>query len=67
MALILSLRIKSFKVLVPLASLGFMILMIGAAYTHWEREEPIATNVILFIVSALVLYQNRGALARKKA
>lgn len=67
LAVLLSLRIKSFQILVPLASLGFMILMIGAAYTHWDRDEPIATNAILFLVSSLVLYQNRAALARNKA
>ncbi len=65
LAIILSLVLKSLKVLVPLASLGFMILMVGAAYTHWSRDEPIATNLILFFVSGLVFYQNRSSLSRK--
>jgi uncharacterized membrane protein YphA (DoxX/SURF4 family) len=53
---ILPLLLKRMYVLVPLAALGFIGLMLGAAVTHFNRgeNEAIATNVILIVLSLLV-------------
>jgi uncharacterized membrane protein YphA (DoxX/SURF4 family) len=44
--------------LTPLAALGLVLTMIGAALTHLRRAEygAIAVNAVLFILAALVAY-----------
>ena len=44
--------------LTPLAALGLVLTMIGAALTHLRRAEygPIAVNAVLLILAALVAY-----------
>src|SRR5262245_37943343 len=43
-------------VLVPLAALGLVLVMIGAAVTHARRKEPqgIAINAVLLVLAAVV-------------
>ena len=45
-------------ILVPLAALGVVALMIGAAVTHARRRETrmIATNVVLLVLAAVVVW-----------
>jgi uncharacterized membrane protein YphA (DoxX/SURF4 family) len=44
--------------LTPLAALGLVLLMIGAAFTHLRRTEygNIAMNAVLLILAAFVVY-----------
>jgi len=44
--------------LTPLAALGLVLTMIGAALTHLRRAEygAIAVNAVLFVLAALVAY-----------
>jgi uncharacterized membrane protein YphA (DoxX/SURF4 family) len=44
--------------LTPLAALGLVLTMIGAALTHLRRAEygPIAVNAVLLILAAFVAY-----------
>lgn len=44
--------------LTPLAAVGLMLTMIGAAYVHYRRGETnmIPVNVVLFLLAAFVLY-----------
>lgn len=44
--------------LTPLAALGLVLTMIGAALTHLRRKEPafIAVNVVLLALAAFVAY-----------
>jgi uncharacterized membrane protein YphA (DoxX/SURF4 family) len=43
-------------VLVPLAALGLVLLMVGAAITHARRKEPsaVVTNVVLIVLALVV-------------
>jgi uncharacterized membrane protein YphA (DoxX/SURF4 family) len=45
-------------VLAPLAAVGLVLLMIGAAITHGRRREPsmIAVNVVLLALAAFVAW-----------
>jgi uncharacterized membrane protein YphA (DoxX/SURF4 family) len=49
-------------VLVPLAALGLVLIMIGAAITHARRKEPqmIVANVVLLALAALVAWGRFG-------
>jgi uncharacterized membrane protein YphA (DoxX/SURF4 family) len=49
-------------VLVPLAALGLVLLMIGAAITHARRKESqmIVVNVILLVLAAVVVWGRFG-------
>ena len=49
-------------VLVPLAALGLVLLMIGAAITHLRRHEPpaIAANLVLLVLAAVVAWGRFG-------
>ncbi len=60
LAMILPLILKRWYALVPLAALGFMGIMVAAAITHLGRDESIAVNIMLFVVSGLVFWINRG-------
>lgn len=40
--------------LAPLAAVGLVLTMIGAATVHARRGEPVATNLILLAVAAFV-------------
>jgi len=44
--------------LTPLAALGLVLLMIGAAFTHLRRKEygNIAINAVLLVLAAFVVY-----------
>jgi uncharacterized membrane protein YphA (DoxX/SURF4 family) len=52
-------------VLVPLAALGLVLLMIGAAITHARRKETsnIAVNVVLLLLAAVVAWGRFGPYA----
>jgi uncharacterized membrane protein YphA (DoxX/SURF4 family) len=49
-------------VLVPLAALGLVLIMIGAAVTHARRKEPqmIVFNVVLLVLAAVVVWGRFG-------
>jgi uncharacterized membrane protein YphA (DoxX/SURF4 family) len=49
-------------VLVPLAALGLVLLMIGAAITHARRKETpmIAVNLVLLALAAVVVWGRFG-------
>ena len=49
-------------ILVPLAALGLVLLMIGAAITHARRQETsnIAINVVLLLLAAVVVWGRFG-------
>jgi uncharacterized membrane protein YphA (DoxX/SURF4 family) len=49
-------------ILVPLAALGLVLMMIGAAITHARRKETpmVATNVILLALAAVVAWGRFG-------
>jgi uncharacterized membrane protein YphA (DoxX/SURF4 family) len=48
--------------LVPVAAIGLMLLMLGAAYVHYRRGETqmIAVNGSLLLVAAFVAYGRLG-------
>jgi uncharacterized membrane protein YphA (DoxX/SURF4 family) len=49
-------------VLVPLAAVGLVLLMVGAAITHARRKESraIATNVVLVVLAGVVAWGRFG-------
>lgn len=49
-------------VLAPLAALGLVLLMLGAAITHLRRKEPpgIAVSLLLLAVAAVVVWGRLG-------
>jgi hypothetical protein len=53
------------EVLVPLAALGLVLLMIGAAMTHARRGENanIGVNVVLLLLAAVVVWGRFGPYA----
>jgi uncharacterized membrane protein YphA (DoxX/SURF4 family) len=52
-------------ILVPLAALGIVALMIGAAITHARRKEPqsVGLNVALLVLAAVVAWGRLGPYA----
>jgi uncharacterized membrane protein YphA (DoxX/SURF4 family) len=60
--LILPAALDIVPVLVPLAALGLVLMMIGAAATHARRKESqaIAMNVVLLAVAAVVAWGRFG-------
>ncbi|WP_125615894.1 DoxX family protein [Specibacter cremeus] len=52
-------------VLVPLAAVGLVALMVGAAVTHARRREPqmIIINVVLLVLAAVVVWGRFGPYA----
>jgi uncharacterized membrane protein YphA (DoxX/SURF4 family) len=60
--LILPAALDIVPVLVPLAALGLIALMLGAAITHARRKEyqMIVANVILLILAAVVAWGRFG-------
>ncbi|MCT9930613.1 DoxX family protein [Planotetraspora sp. A-T 1434] len=52
-------------VLTPLAAVGAVLLMVGAAITHGRRKEtqPIVINVVLLIVAVVVAWGRFGPYA----
>lgn len=52
-------------VLVPLAALGLVLIMIGAAITHARRKESqmVIANVVLLILAAVVVWGRFGPYA----
>jgi uncharacterized membrane protein YphA (DoxX/SURF4 family) len=60
--LILPAALDTVPVLVPLAAIGLVLLMIGAATTHARRSEArgIVTNLVLIVVAAVVAWGRFG-------
>jgi uncharacterized membrane protein YphA (DoxX/SURF4 family) len=60
--LILPAALDIVPVLVPLAALGLVLMMIGAAVTHARRKEsqPVVMNVVLLLVAAVVAWGRFG-------
>jgi len=60
--LILPAALDIFPVLVPLAALGLVLLMAGAAVTHLRRNESqmIAVNAVLLALAAIVAWGRFG-------
>jgi uncharacterized membrane protein YphA (DoxX/SURF4 family) len=52
-------------ILVPLAALGLVLMMIGAAITHARRKETpmIGVNVVLLVLAAVVVWGRFGPYA----
>jgi hypothetical protein len=52
-------------IFVPLAALGLVVLMIGAAVTHGRRHEPqmVVVNVVLLILAGVVMIGRFGPYA----
>ncbi len=63
--LILPALLDTATVLVPLAALGLVLMMIGAAVTHARRKENpmIGVNVVLLILAAVVAWGRFGPYA----
>jgi DoxX-like family len=49
-------------VIVPLAALGLVLVMIGAAGTHAHRKEPqvIVVNLVILALAAVVVWGRFG-------
>jgi uncharacterized membrane protein YphA (DoxX/SURF4 family) len=60
--LILPAALDVVPVLVPLAALGLVVVMIGAAFTHARRNEyqAIGANVVLLVLAAVVVWGRFG-------
>jgi uncharacterized membrane protein YphA (DoxX/SURF4 family) len=60
--LILPPLLKITPVLAPLAALGLVLLMIGAAITHARRKETpmIGINMVLLVLAAVVVWGRFG-------
>ena len=60
--LILPAALNIVPVLVPLAAVGLVLLMVGAAITHARRKESraIATNVVLIVLAGVVAWGRFG-------
>jgi uncharacterized membrane protein YphA (DoxX/SURF4 family) len=60
--LILPAALDIVPVLVPLAAVGLVLLMIGAAITHGRRRETpmIAVNVVLLVLALVVAWGRFG-------
>ncbi|TFV83267.1 DoxX family protein [Blastococcus sp. CT_GayMR20] len=60
--LVLPAALDVLPVLVPLAAVGLIALMIGAAITHARRSETpmIAVNVVLLLLAAVVAWGRFG-------
>lgn len=56
--LILPMALDILPVLTPLAAVGLALTMVGAAYTHYRRDEvpKIAPNVVLFALAVFAAY-----------
>ena len=62
LGLILPAALDIAPILVPLAALGLVLIMIGAAITHARRKENqmIGVNVVLLILAAIVAWGRFG-------
>jgi uncharacterized membrane protein YphA (DoxX/SURF4 family) len=60
--LILPAALDVITVLVPLAAVGLVVLMVGAAVTHGRRKETpmIAINLVLLVLAAVVVWGRFG-------
>ena len=60
--LILPAALDVVPVLVPLAAVGLVALMVGAAITHARRKETpmVAINVVLLLLAAVVVWGRFG-------
>ena len=65
LGLILPAALDIAPILVPLAALGLVLIMIGAAITHARRKENqmIGVNVVLLILAAVVAWGRFGPYA----
>jgi len=60
--LILPAALDIVPVLVPLAAVGLVLLMVGAAITHLRRHEPqmVVINAVLLLLAVVVLWGRFG-------
>ena len=60
--LVLPAALDIVPVLVPLAAVGLVVLMVGAAITHVRRHEPqmVVVNVVLLLLAVVVLWGRFG-------
>jgi hypothetical protein len=60
--LILPAALDIAPVLVPLAAIGLVLLMVGAAYTHFRRQEAqfIVVNIAILALAAFVAWGRFG-------
>jgi uncharacterized membrane protein YphA (DoxX/SURF4 family) len=60
--LVLPAAVDVLPVLVPLAALGLVAVMVGAAITHTRRREPqmIVINIVLLALAAVVAWGRFG-------
>lgn len=56
LGLVLPQRLDILPFLTPLAGLGLMLVMVGAAFTHYRRKEypMMGANALLFTLAAIV-------------
>lgn len=64
--MILPLQLKKFTFLVPFAALGLVFVMVGAIFTHLNREEPIIVNIILLLLNLSVVYLRRDLVLNRQ-
>jgi len=64
--MILPLVLKKFTFLVPFAALGLVLVMVGAIFTHLNREEPIIVNIILLLLNLSVVYLRRDLVLNRQ-
>ncbi len=60
LGLIIPMFVAKIRAIVPVASSGLAIIMIGAIFTHLGRDEPIIVNIILFLLASYVTFVRRG-------
>lgn len=65
LGLIIPIFFKKIRAIVPLASSGLAIIMIGAIFTHIGRDEPVVVNIILLLLAGYVTYARRGYFSKE--
>ena len=64
--MILPLALKKFTFLVPIAAMGLALVMVGAIFTHLNREEPIIVNIVLVLLNLSVVYLRRDLVLNRQ-
>lgn len=64
--MILPLALKKFTFLVPIAAMGLALVMVGAIFTHLNREEPIIVNIVLLLLNLSVVYLRRDLVLNRQ-
>ena len=65
LGLILPMALKKFTFLIPLAALGLVLVMVGAIITHIGREEPVAVNLVLLLLTFSIAYFKRDLILNR--